>query len=92
MNYCIIITFHIRTYAQTPTFIELSEVISFVKLMIARYYYHLLKILRSPIPERMFEKTFIPQIASITCQHQDVSYRLNRIILQVASILYKLQM
>ena len=59
MNDSIIITFYIGTYVQEPTVIEFPQVIPFIKLMIARYYYHLLEILRSPIPERMLEKAFM---------------------------------
>jgi hypothetical protein len=86
----IIIAVDIRTNFEAITIVKLGDVIELVELMVSHAGYHLLIVLRSPVPERMLGVVFIPQVADVSCQNENVPCYLQGILFQVSPVVGKL--
>ena len=86
----IIITVNVGTYFKTKTIVKIGNVILFIELMVAHANYHLLIVLRSPIPKWMLRIVLVPQVADVSCKNENIPCYLQGILLQVSPVVGKL--
>jgi hypothetical protein len=77
----VIIAVDIRTDFEAITIVKLGDVVELVELMVAHTNYHLLIVLRCPVPEGMLGIIVIPQVADVASQNENVPCYLQGILL-----------
>jgi hypothetical protein len=88
----IIIAVHIGTDFQTIAILEGCDVVILVELVVTHAGYHLLVVLRCPVPERVLAVVVIAKITDVASQYEYVARHFQGILLEVSPVLGKLKM
>ena len=88
----IIIAVNIGAYFKAIAIVKFGNVIVFVELMVAHANYHLLIVLRGPIPERMLRIILVSQVSDVSSQNENISCYLQWVLFQISPVVGKLQM